>query len=182
MKNRILESDRLLIRPFQLGDEEDVFEFSSDEKVNRYTGDVLRTTLEDAKKIITDVWLPDYKKYGYGRFAVIFKPDNKLIGFNGFKFHPDGAFTDFGYRFLSNYWGKGIATESSKMLLEYGYNNYDIDEVLGFVMKENPASSAVLKKIGFQFKKFAGYPGEGEEKKYEWYFITKNIYEKNKKR
>ncbi len=178
MKNVILESDRLLIRPFQLGDEEEVFAFSSDEEVTRYTGDVLRTTLADAKKIITDVWYPDYKKYGYGRFAVIYKPDNKIIGFNGFKYHPDEDFTDFGYRFLSDYWSKGIATESSEMLLEYGFKNLPIDYVLAFVMVENPASSNVLKKIGFKFEKLAGYPGEGEEKKYEWYSITKDNYTK----
>lgn len=177
MLDATLESERLLIRPFKLGDEEDVFAFSSDEEVNRYTGDIMRTSLNDAKKIITDVWLPDYKNYGYGRFAVIYKPENKIIGFNGFKYHPDLDFTDFGYRFLSQYWGKGIATESSKMLLEYGFNNLPIDEVLGFVMEENKASSVVLKKIGFQYLKYAGYPGEGEEKKYEWYSITKKEYE-----
>ena len=139
MKNLQLESDRLLIRPFRLGDEQEVYDFSSDKVVNRYTGDVLRTSLEEAKKIITDVWLPDYANYGYGRFAIIYKPDTKIIGFNGFKYHPNGNFTDFGYRFLSSYWGKGIATESSKMILQYGYKNLPVDEVLGFVMKENPA-------------------------------------------
>ncbi len=159
MKHLQLESDRLLIRPFRLGDEQEVYDFSSDEVVNRYTGDVLRTSLEEAKKTITDVWLPDYATYGYGRFAVIYKPDTKIIGFNGFKYHPNSNFTDFGYRFLSAYWGRGIATESSKMILEYGYKNLMIDEVLGFVMKENPASSKVLLKIGFQYLKFAGYPG-----------------------
>jgi len=174
-----LESDRLLIRPFQLGDEQEVHAFSSDEKVNKYTGDVLRNTLAEAKKIITDVWYPDYKNFGYGRFAVIYKPDNKLIGFNGFKYHSDEKFTDFGYRFLSDYWGKGIATESSEMILKYGYKNLPIDEVLAFVMEENPASSNVLKKIGFKYLKLAGYPGEGEEKKYEWYSINKKEY-KNK--
>lgn len=173
-----LESDRLLIRPFQLGDEQEVFEFTSDEVVTRYTGDVLRTSLSEAKIIITDVWLPDYKNYGYGRFAVIYKPNNKIIGFNGFKYHPEQDFTDLGYRFLSNYWGLGIATESSKMLLKFGYKNLPIDNVLAFVMEENPASSNVLKKIGFQFKKLAGYPGEGGEKKYEWYAITKDEYER----
>jgi len=171
-----LESDRLLIRPFQLGDEEDVFAFSSDEEVTRYTGDKIRTTLADAKKIITDVWYPDYKKYGYGRYAIIYKPDNKIIGFNGFKYHPDEDFTDFGYRFLSDYWGKGIATESSKMIMEFGFKNLPIDEVLGFVMQENPASSNVLKKIGFKYLKLAGYPGESEKKLYEWYSITKDSY------
>ena len=171
-----LESDRLLIRPFQLGDEEEIFAFSSDEEVTRYTGDVLRTTLADAKKIITDVWYPDYKNYGYGRYAVIYKPDNKLIGFNGFKYHPGEDFTDFGYRFLTEYWGKGIATESSKMIMEFGYKNLPINEVLAFVMQENPASSKVLKKIGFKYLKLAGYPGEGEEKLYEWYSITKDNY------
>ncbi len=178
MKNIILESDRLLIRPFQLGDEQEVFEFSSDELVTKYTGDVLRTSLSEAKKIITDVWYQDYKKYGYGRFAVIYKPDNKLIGFNGFKYHSDEDFTDFGYRFLSDYWGKGIATESSKMLLEYGFKNLPIDHVLAFVMTENPASSKVLRKIGFKFLKLAGYPGEVKEKKYEWYSISKKEYER----
>ncbi len=177
MKKLLLESDRLLIRPFKLGDEQEVFEFSSDETVNKYTGDSLRTTLEEAKKIITNVWLPDYANYGYGRLAVIYKPDNKIIGFNGFKYHPDFKFTDFGYRFLSSHWGKGIATESSKMILKHGYQNLPIDEVLGFVMKENPASSNVLKKIGFKYKKFVGYPGEGEEKKYEWYYLTRKMYE-----
>lgn len=176
MKEVLLESDRLLIRPFRLGDEQEVFEFSSNEEVTRYTGDVLRTSLSEAKKIITDVWYPDYKNYGYGRFAVIYKPDNKLIGFNGFKYHPDENFTDFGYRFLSKYWGMGIATESSKMLLEFGFNNLPIDEVLAFVMQENPASSNVLKKIGFLFKKIAGYPGEGEDKKLKWYSINKQEY------
>ncbi len=177
MKKPVLESNRLLIRPFQLGDEQAVFEFSSDELVNKYTGDFLRTTLEESKKIITDVWLPDYANYGYGRFAVLYKPDNKIIGFNGFKYHPEHSFIDLGYRFLSSYWGRGIATESSQMILQYGYEHLPIDNVLGFVMKENKASSAVLKKIGFQFKKIAGYPGEGEEKKYEWYYLTRKMYE-----
>ena len=177
MKDLIITTERLIIRPFRLGDEEGVLRFSSDPEVQKHTGDVLRTTFEEVNKIITDVWLKDYATYGYGRFAVIDKVTNEIIGFSGLKFLPEAGLPDLGYRFVPSYWGKGIATESSRAILDYAYKNFDLPEILGFVETANPASSSVLKKLGFQFTKLAPYPGE--EEAIEWYSLTQENYERS---
>jgi RimJ/RimL family protein N-acetyltransferase len=173
MKQKI-ESDRLLLRPFKQGDEEAVFAFAGNKEVAKYTGDKICENLAEAKKIITDVWYKDYEQFGYGRWAVIYKPDNKLIGFCGLKYLSEANITDLGYRFLPQYWHKGIATESSKMILDYSYKNFEIDTLFGFVMPENPASAKVLEKVGFSYLKTAPYPGE--EDALLWYRLTKKDY------
>lgn len=179
MEPFILETERLVIRPFQFGDEQGVLEFSSNPKVLEYTGDVARNSLEEAKGLIENVWLKDYKTYGYGRFAVIYKPDNKLIGFSGFKFIPEVGMTDLGYRFLPEYWGKGIATESSIKMLEFGFSELKLSKIFGTVYPQNPASSVVLKKLGFTLKELKPYPGE-DHGDMEWYYLTKEEYDANK--
>ena len=80
----ILETDRLLLREFVLDDVEDFFRLISDPDVTRYTGDGGKT-LEEAKKDLEERVVQDYKKHGFGRWAVIYKPTNKIIGFAGLK-------------------------------------------------------------------------------------------------
>jgi len=178
MEQVILETDRLILRPFTMEDAPGVLEFSSNPEAQKHTGDVMRTTIEEVENVITNVWFSDYTKYGYGRFAVVHKADNKIIGFNGIKYLSDIDETDLGYRFLPEYWGKGIATESSKAIVDYAFKNHKLDKLIGFVMLENPASSAVLKKLGFEFSKLAPYPGEEEDGNLEWYSLTRSAYEK----
>ena len=104
----IIETERLILREFVESDFEAVFGFNSNPEVQRYTGDVILETKDQANKIIKDVWFEDYKKYGYGRWAVIYKEDGKLIGFAGLKYLPELDETDIGYRILPEYWGKGL--------------------------------------------------------------------------
>ena len=176
MNSITLETDRLILRPFKLGDEEEVLAFASNPKVQEYTGDIVRTSIAEITELITSVWLHDYKTYGYGRFAVIYKEDNKIIGFNGVKYLPECDQTDLGYRFLPEYWGKGIATESSKAILEYAFNTLQLPEIIGFVEPENPASARVLEKLKFQ--KTASKPYPGETKDLDWFTLTKKKYER----
>ncbi|MFK5982970.1 MAG: GNAT family N-acetyltransferase [Flavobacteriaceae bacterium] len=176
-----LESDRLLIRPFQLGDEEAMFVLNSNPIVQKYTGDTLINSVEEAQNLLKNVVLKDYNDHGYGRLAVIYKPDNKLIGFTGLKYHPEFDFTDLGYRFLPEYWGKGIATESSKMSLDYYFNTLNLKKIIGFTEIENVASTIVLKKMNFRKTKVDFYPGEENEpgkKAIQWLELTKEEYER----
>ena len=171
-----LESDRLLIRPFKDGDEQAMYEINSNPLVQKYTGDAKIKTVEQAKHILENIVFRDYEDYGYGRLAVIYKPDDKLIGFTGFKYIPEASGADLGYRFMPEYWGKGIATESSYMSLDYGFKLLEMDSFLGFAMPDNVASTRVLKKVGFVLTDVAPYPGEMDGMEIEWYKITKEKY------
>ena len=190
-----LESERLLIRPFKIGDEQALFELNSNSLVQKYTGDKLVTTKKQAEEILHNIVLKDYQIYGYGRFAVIYKFDQKLIGFTGIKYLPEvNGESDLGYRFLPEYWGKGIATESSKMTLEYGFKSLQLEKILGFTELKNKASTRVLEKVGFKINKIDFYPGEENDlslsvreqqntnklskKKVNWLVLKKEDYER----
>lgn len=153
MSKVITETERLLIREFNLDDAQDVFEFNANEEVNRYTGDAgVVKTLEDAKGIITNIWLKEYKEHGYARWAVVLKETNKVIGFCGFKCETRFEGTDIGYRFPPEYWGKGYATEANQACLDYAKEHMDLTHILGDVVQENLGSINVLKKLGFSYQ------------------------------
>ena len=179
-----LESERLLIRPFQLGDEEAMYVLNSNPLVQKYTGDTMINSVEEAKSLLENRVLKDYQDHGYGRLAVIYKPDNKLIGFTGLKYLPEtGGDTDLGYRFLPKYWGKGIATESSIMSLKYGFEDLNLEKIIGFTEIENIASTRVLIKMGFKIIKIDYYPREENEvgkNPINWLELTKEEYLNNK--
>jgi len=54
-----------------------------------------------------------------------------------------------GYRILERYWGQGIATQTLKLLVDYLYNETDIEIITASTMIENQASAKVLIKNGF---------------------------------
>ncbi|NRA11750.1 MAG: GNAT family N-acetyltransferase [Crocinitomicaceae bacterium] len=164
---QIIETKRLILREFTLDDFEAVYEFGSNLEVQKYTGDSLIESRETAKELIKKVWYHDYKKYGYGRWAVIYKPDNKLIGFAGLKYLIEIDESDIGFRFLPEYWGKGIATEASLPIIDYGFEKLGLKRIIGIAMPDNIASCKVLEKIGLTFDRVDGYDGDGG--KYNWY-------------
>ena len=167
--NAIIETDRLILRKFTIQDYKEVYEFGSNKEVQKYTGDPVIESLDAAKELIRNVWYEDYKKYGYGRWATIYKPDNKLIGFAGLKYLPEIDETDIGFRFLPKYWGKGIATEASIEIIKYGFEKLNLKRIIGVAMPVNIGSCKVLTKIGLEFYKVDEYEGDGES--YNWYKI-----------
>ncbi|RLD84634.1 MAG: GNAT family N-acetyltransferase [Bacteroidetes bacterium] len=174
MNNIIIETERTLLREFNKDDYQAVFEFGSNKEVNKYTGDITLESPQHAKEIIEDVWFSDYQKYGYGRWAVIYKPDNKIIGFAGLKYLPEVDETDIGFRFLPAYWGKGIATEVSKEIIKYGFTKLNLTKIIGIAMPKNIASCRILEKIGLKFEKLDFYDKDNE--RFNWYSLNSTSY------
>lgn len=68
-----------------------------------------------------------------------------------------------GYRFLERCWGRGIASETLGVMIDYLYGETDIEIVTASTMIENRASANVLIKNGFSLVAHAvgedwGYP------------------------
>ena len=147
----LIETERLKMRKFNLEDIDAVFEFCTCPEVTRYTGDAGTVTKKtDAERLIRNVWLAEYKKYGYARYALVYKSDNKVIGFCGARFEPELGCPDIGYRMLPEYWGKGLATEAVTAALKYARETLGLERIVGEVDVENTASNKLLLKLGFQ--------------------------------
>lgn len=152
--NLKFETERLWLRPFTLEDVADAYQMNLDPEVSRFTGDGGVQSFEVIRKRIQEDVMGDYQKYGYGRLAVIEKRSGKFIGFAGLKYLADRAETDLGFRLIQSYWGRGIATEASRPLLEYGFRELGLERIIALVFPENLASVRVLEKLGFTFGQF----------------------------
>lgn len=146
----LIETARLQMREFTPDDLDAVYEFTSHAKVSKYTGDAgLVKSKADAMKIIKNVWMTDYKRYGYGRYALIYKAEQKIIGFCGVKFEQKLNGTDLGYRLLPGYWGKGLAFEAATAVMEYAQKELALTRILADAVDENIASHKILIRLGF---------------------------------
>ncbi len=147
----LIETQRLLFRPFSEIDAEGLFEMNNDPDVMRYTGDAPFGSLVAAKNFVAQY--NPYETYGYGRWTVLLRETGEFLGWCGLKYLEDEKETDVGYRFLKKHWGKGYATEAASASLAFGFDKLKLPAIIGRVMPENVASVHVLQKLGFTFWK-----------------------------
>lgn len=169
----ILETERLILREMQPSDAEDMLRLHSNLQVQEYTGDPTIITLEGIHNKIEEK-TREYRDYGYGRWVTILKEGMQFVGWAGLSYLPEFDEVDLGYRFLPEFWGKGLATEVSRAILKYGFNALQLERIIAMAMKENKASIRVMQKVGMQFEKLAPYePGSIDV---VWYFMDHNSY------
>jgi len=171
-----LETERLILRPFRIEDVDEWHHLNQDPEITRYTGDGgVISKEETAHRIRTHV-LGDYEKHGFGRWIVMNKEDNCIIGFAGLKYMPDMDVVDLGYRFAQKYWRRGIATEASIAALAFGFGELELEKIVAYILPENIGSQKVLEKLGFTYiREFY----EEDELEHE-YALTANDYKKQK--
>ena len=148
----IIETERLLIRPFKIEDIEPSYTMNLDAEVSKYTGDGGIVSKKEIERRIIENVFGDYEKHGFGRLAVELKGENKFIGFTGLKYLEDMDEVDLGYRFMKEYWGKGIATESAKACVNLGFNTLGLKRMIAMVLPENTNSIRVLEKLNFEYE------------------------------
>ncbi len=147
-----LETERLYLREFTIDDAQLLIDLNSDIDVTRYTGDGLVKDIDEAKRILTDIILPQYKNK-IGRWAVHLKSTDEFIGWCGLKYLVETNELDLGYRFFKIHWGKGYATESARAVNDYGVNTLKLTSIVARAAKANVASINVIKKMGMVYLK-----------------------------
>jgi len=117
---------------------------------------------EEATRIFVEKTVEAYKKDGFGKWAVIDKKTNRLIGYCGlYKESIDGAeHVELGYRLAKAYWGKGIGTEVAQAVCDYSFNVLKLEEVVSCIDKENIPSCRVAEKIGMTYWKEGAFFGQ----------------------
>jgi len=143
-----LETERLRLRLFNLDDIQITFELGTDPEIIRYAEPEPLKDLQEARQCLEEGPLADYKKYGYGRFAVELKETGKVIGFCGIKYIEEIDLPEVGYRYLTEYWGRGIGTEAAKACVEFARDDLKIKKLVALIIPENTASIRVAEKLG----------------------------------
>src|SRR6516165_7921619 len=153
----ILQTERLILREFDEGDAAAFYVLGSDPAIIRFTGDPGLTSIEHAREVLRSHPLADYQKYGFGRWACLHKETGAIIGFAGLKYLEDLKEVDIGYRLVPAHWGAGLATEAGRAVLDYGFRELHLEEIIGLADPANVASVRVLEKLGFSFDRMMEY-------------------------
>lgn len=152
--NRIIETDRIFLRPFCIDDIEPFAKICANPNVMRYIGDGKPVGLDIIAEKIPE-WIELYEKQKYGLMALVIKKTNELIGFCGFinQTVDEVEYIELGYRLDEAYWGKGIATEAAVAVRDYAFNVLDIPMLISIIHHQNDASKRVAKKVGLRLMK-----------------------------
>lgn len=156
----ITETHRLRLREFVPEDAEAFYELGTNPEIIRYTGDGGFTSLAQAETVLCERPIADYRKYGFGRWAMVVRESGRLIGFAGLKYLDDLCEVDVGYRLIPDFWGQGLATEAAHACVRYGFNTLKLKRILGLVVPANVASVRVLEKSGLEFEKMIDYQSQ----------------------
>ncbi len=145
------QTERILLRPWELKDAPGLLELNTDPEVMRFTGDAPFQNLDEAIRLIESY--DQFSRYRMGRFTLINKISNEYMGWCGLNYDAESGETDLGFRLIKKFRGQGYATEASVSCLEYGFRSLELRKIIGRAVKENKASIAVLQGVGMKFEK-----------------------------
>ncbi len=147
-QDSICETERLYLREITVADAVFAFELNSDAEVLKYTGDEAFLSIEEATEFLAGY--TQYRLYGFGRWAVIRKLDNEILGWCGLKYDAETKEHDLGFRFFKKYWNLGYASEAAMACVDLAFEKFNIEMLYGNVDRQNFASQRVLEKVHMQ--------------------------------
>ena len=148
-----IENDRLAIHGLEKKDLKGLEALRNDQKVYRYEPSFLLELQGTPEEALTAIQKTDLYQDRQCILGVYEKTaPSVLVGLAElYDFKPSGKVISLGYRFLSEYWGKGIASSCVRALLNYLQNNTEVGLVTAHVIPENKASARCLMKNGFEY-------------------------------
>lgn len=146
------QTERLILRPVTPSDLDDLFRIYGDPATNTFNPSGPYPDIAHARAVLTR-WLHHWDKYAFGQWAIsLTDAPEKVIGFGGLTVstYADITINNLGYRFSTEAWGKGLATELSHYAVRYGFEELNLNAISGVVRPDHEASQKVLMKAGLK--------------------------------
>jgi 3-dehydroquinate dehydratase/shikimate dehydrogenase len=144
-----LKGERIRLRPWNDEDFEPFARLNADPIVMKhFPGTLTRRESNEMACVLKQ----EIEVMGWGLWAVEVPEVASFIGFIGLhKVMFDAAFTpavEIGWRLEKNYWGMGYATEGANIVLDYGFRELGLEEIVSFTAETNKPSERVMQRIG----------------------------------
>lgn len=146
---KTIETDRMILRRFEYSDNASMRKnWISNEKIQSLYSEPTYTNEEEVKELL-DKYIGSYSKEDYYRWAIIDKESKECIGQIAF-FLVDSKnhFAEIEYCIGEEYQGRGLATEATKSVIAYGFDEINLHKVQICTKTINVASKRVIEKCG----------------------------------
>jgi [ribosomal protein S5]-alanine N-acetyltransferase len=143
-----LRTPRLLLHRPREGDFEDYARMYADPVVMATLNGV-RT--RDATRELFDCLLAHWDEHGFGLWIMRDPDSRRFMGRGGLRVQtlegrPE---VEVGYGMMSEFWGRGLATELARESVRVGFEVLGLTELVSFTLPTNRASQRVMQKAGF---------------------------------
>ena len=157
----VLETSRLILRPFVAGDLNRLAELMANEDFMRFSLGPL--TREQAQERFLDKVIGWDSEGSPSQFAMIVRSSGALVGYCGFFHHEVDGKTEIeiGYRLDRNFWNRGLTTEAARAVRDHGFRDLKLEYVISLIHPENLPSRRVAEKNGMRLERkttFRGFP------------------------
>jgi [ribosomal protein S5]-alanine N-acetyltransferase len=163
----ILETERLVLRPYRISDATAVHAYGSDPDVTRYT-DFGPNTWDDTLGFLQTAVHPTPPRI---ELAITVRGDDRVVGGVGSWPVVEGRW-EIGWVLHRNVWGRGYATEAAGAVLGAVAERGDAHTIFARCRPENVASAHVMEKLGMRYVELI--PRETEVRG-EW--VDSQVYE-----
>ena len=160
----VIETARLILRPFRAGDVEAQAAMMSDPVVTRHLGGQPFSREEGWRKLVCGAGM--WALFGYGYWAVERRGDGRFVGQVGFAdFKRDVSpsiegLPEMGWLFAADTFGLGYASEAVAAGLGWIDRAMSPTEVVAIIDEANLASIRVAEKAGFARRELGTYRNE----------------------
>jgi RimJ/RimL family protein N-acetyltransferase len=158
-----IETRRLVMQPLKETDIDNISRIYNDLEVMKYRVFNQAASREETQ-LMLEKYCQHWDKYGFGRWAIIYKITQNLIGHCGLEFIENTVGEnleknqdskndiEINYLIERDYWGMGLGSEAAIAILKYGFNTLKLNRIFAITKPENIASRRVMEKIGMQYK------------------------------
>ena len=145
----MIETERLLIRPWEERDRAPYAAIKADPLVMATLGPVQSRAQSDAT---LDRWIARVGEWGHSFRAVERRADGVLLGWCGLAYPPDdtpvAGEREIGWGLGSAHWGRGYAREAAAATLGWAWANTDSERVVAITTPGNTASWGLMERLG----------------------------------
>lgn len=144
---KIIETERLILREYTLDDFESLYEILSDPETMKHYP---KPYDENGTARWLNWSLDNYKKYGFGLWAMELKENGQFIGDCGITMQNiDGEILpEIGYHINKNYWRRGYGKEAASAVRDWFFRNTDFEDVYSYMNATNAASYSTAAAAG----------------------------------
>ncbi len=144
------QTPRLLLRPWAKGDESLLLRMTGDEATMRHIPNAPPQGDETAAREKLLSLRQHWTRHGFGLWVVTERETGEFAGRAGLQYIPgaDPPEIEVGYLLLSDFWGKGYATELAQASLSFAFEHLKAEYVVALALQTNEASMHVMRKLG----------------------------------
>ncbi|MEX0677794.1 MAG: GNAT family N-acetyltransferase [Pirellulales bacterium] len=154
--NSQLSTERLRLFPCTLDDVDALHALWREPLVRRYLWDDRQVSRREAEELVRD-FVATAGERGYYLWMLETRAHAELAGFAALREIPQTSEVELFYGLAPEFWGKGLATEAARAVLEYGFDALGLPRIWARTDRPNAASMRVAERLGM---KPADDPGE----------------------